>query len=299
MKKITVSVGIPAYNEGNNILKIISDILRQDQKGWELKEIIVACDGSMDGTVTFLKSLKLPLIKIVENKVRKGKAWAINRIFKEVGGEVIVLFDADLRISGKNFINRLVFRLEKDNKVMLVAGNRRPFSPRNFIQEGIYSTFEVFDESRIKLKDGDNIFACQGGCLGLRKEFADKLTLPPIISDDAYMYLACISKGYKFAYEDRAVVNYKLANNLNDYLKQLFRSRPESVDVFLNKYFGDNVSREFHRPPGFYAISITKAFFKRPLPTLFIIMVNLLIKPFIPMMAKKYVDFWPIATSTK
>lgn len=298
-KKITVSIGIPAYNEEKNIKNLLGDILGQKQRRWQLKEIIIYSDGSTDKTVTLANQIESPFIKIVTQEVRRGKPLCVNEIIRDTKGEIIVLFDADVRLAGKNVIERLLFDFENDEKVMLAGGNKKPFPPKNFLEEGIYSTFNVFYDSKINLNGGNNVFGCQGGCIAIRKKFAETIHLPDTINNDAFLYLLCKQRGYRFRYIDDAIVYYKMATNLKDYLKQLFRATPKSAEIFLKKYFGDLVAKEFHRPPLFYLTSIFRAFIARPLPTIFIILVNLMAWPFIPFMAKKYTTRWPIAESTK
>jgi len=51
MKKlITVSIGIPAYNEEANIGKLLSSLIKQKEAGFIIKEIIVVSDQSTDKT---------------------------------------------------------------------------------------------------------------------------------------------------------------------------------------------------------------------------------------------------------
>ncbi len=51
MKKITtISIGIPAFNEAVTIKRLLRSVLAQKEKGFVLREIIVLCDGSTDGT---------------------------------------------------------------------------------------------------------------------------------------------------------------------------------------------------------------------------------------------------------
>ena len=49
-KKLTVSVGIPAYDEEANIKSLLEAILQQRQENFILKSIIVVSDGSTDRT---------------------------------------------------------------------------------------------------------------------------------------------------------------------------------------------------------------------------------------------------------
>ena len=57
VQPVKVSVGIPVFNEANNIASVIQDILRQQQDGWELVEVLVYNDGSTDATVEQAKTV--------------------------------------------------------------------------------------------------------------------------------------------------------------------------------------------------------------------------------------------------
>ena len=48
--KQTVTIGIPAHNEAENISYLLRSILRQKQRNYKLEKIIVVCDGCTDNT---------------------------------------------------------------------------------------------------------------------------------------------------------------------------------------------------------------------------------------------------------
>ena len=50
VKKQTVTIGIPAYNEEQNIGVLLSKLLAQKQIHYKLKEILIYLDGSIDHT---------------------------------------------------------------------------------------------------------------------------------------------------------------------------------------------------------------------------------------------------------
>lgn len=298
-KKIKVSFGIPAYNEEKNIANLIKDILEEKEKSWSLKEIIMVDDASTDGTVSKVKSFKMQPIKIISHKKRRGKTTGFNEMLKTFKGDLLIQLDADERLGGKLVVEKIVKEFERYPNVMLVSGNKRPVSPHSFLQRGLYSTYKVFRQSKLSINEGNNIFGCQGGCIAIRKEFAKRIYIKNVISEDAYLYLVCKKLGFEFKYVDDANVYYKLANNLSDYLSQFFRSTPESVNLILKKYFGDMTKEEFHRPMIFYLSAIIGVLLDDPLPTFYVIMIYLLAKPFIPLMARRYKDYWSVAKSTK
>jgi glycosyltransferase involved in cell wall biosynthesis len=115
-----LSVVIPVYNEK----KFILEILKKVQSININKEIIVIDDYSTDGTREILKDiknskvkdrsttyvlsdsnshLKIDNIKIIFQKKNSGKGAALKRGFKEAGGEVIVVQDADLEYNPEEY----------------------------------------------------------------------------------------------------------------------------------------------------------------------------------------------------
>ena len=108
-KIIKLSIGIPAYNEGNNIQNILLDVISQERRGWKLEEILVYCDGSTDNTVKRAKMIKNKLIKTRVGRRRMGKTFRLKQIFREMKGDILLLFDADIRLANSQVITNLVF----------------------------------------------------------------------------------------------------------------------------------------------------------------------------------------------
>ena len=100
-----VSVLIPAYNEGENIVDSIKSALSQDYPDFE---VIVIDDGSEDDT--FERALSLKDLRLrVFRKAHEGKAKALNFGLSKAKGEIIVTTDADSILS-PNALKSLVER---------------------------------------------------------------------------------------------------------------------------------------------------------------------------------------------
>ena len=110
-----LSVVIPVYNEINTIEEIIFKVQEVNLE----KEIIIVDDASTDGTKEFLiklqkskgeiklerlnKSVNVDNIRIFFQQKNKGKGAALNRGFKEVKGDVIIVQDADLEYDPREY----------------------------------------------------------------------------------------------------------------------------------------------------------------------------------------------------
>ncbi len=298
-RKPSVTVGIVAYNEEKNIKNVIASILNQKQEGWQLHEILIYCDGCIDSTAKIAKSIKHTKIKVVESQERKGKAFRIEEIFKQYEGEVLVIFDADIKMKNNLVITELVKGFDSDKSIMLVGGNSQPINPQSFIERSIYTTTRVFELTKDKINKGNNVFNCSGRCFAVKKKLSDSLTLKHVINEDEFIYFSCIYKGYKFNYAKDAVVYNKLPKNLRDYLKQLLRCDPQVVSINNKKIFGKLVDQELKRPFSLYILSVLKVFLEYPLEVIFISLVIIAAQPFIPYMTKNYKLSWYTAESTK
>src|SRR5213594_418091 len=93
--RTNVSVGIAAYNEAQNIGNLIQVIQDEIEKH---DQIIVVSSGSTDRTsdIVLRYSQSDHRVKLVTERDRNGKSSAINRIFAEADGEMLLLVSADV-----------------------------------------------------------------------------------------------------------------------------------------------------------------------------------------------------------
>jgi glycosyltransferase involved in cell wall biosynthesis len=118
-----VSVVLPAYNEAENLVELVPELIGSLDGAGLSFEIIVVDDGSKDKTPEVLADLKNehPEVKGVRLRRNVGKSAALQLGFSRATGEVVVCMDADGQDDPKeipNLLNAL------DGGLDLVTGRR-------------------------------------------------------------------------------------------------------------------------------------------------------------------------------
>jgi glycosyltransferase involved in cell wall biosynthesis len=97
-KTVQVSLVLPAYNEVDCLTPAVEKTMQTLNQFASSYEIIIAEDGSTDGTAERSEELsqKHPYIRHIHRDQRLGRGTALNNAFKQSNGEVLVYMDLDL-----------------------------------------------------------------------------------------------------------------------------------------------------------------------------------------------------------
>jgi len=97
-KSVEVSVVFPAYNEVDFLEPAVEKTAQALNEFASSYEIIIAEDGSTDGTAERSEGLakKYPFVKRVHEEKRLGRGAALNNAFRQSSGRILVYMDVDL-----------------------------------------------------------------------------------------------------------------------------------------------------------------------------------------------------------
>jgi glycosyltransferase AglD len=95
---LQVSLVLPAYNEVNYLSSAIQKTIQALNEFTDSYEIIVAEDGSTDGTSELAQELsnQYPCVRHIHREERLGRGTALNNAFHKSYGKVLVYMDLDL-----------------------------------------------------------------------------------------------------------------------------------------------------------------------------------------------------------
>lgn len=263
-KKVTLSIGIPAYNEGSNIRVLLRSILAQNKINFFLDKIIVFSDGSTDDTVKEAASLRNTKIEIISINKRKGKSNALNKIGTRCKSDVLLHLDADILIKDKRLIEKLIEPIITKN-ADLTSARVKEYSSVGKFEKVLRISMQLKKEIFEKLNDGNNIYTCHGRARAMTRKLYKSIHFSPgVVAEDAYAYLYVVSKGFKYVFAKEANVHYHLPQNLADHMKQSLRFVKSYQQ--LKKEFGiELISRETRIPKRIAIPVLIKYFFRYPL----------------------------------
>jgi biofilm PGA synthesis N-glycosyltransferase PgaC len=234
-KQISVAIGIPVYNEEENIERLLMDLLVQKiEEPFKLERILVVASGCTDNTPKIVKALQNnnDIIELIEEEERRGKASALNIIFQELSSDIIVLMGGDVLPRERALIN-LVRPFQYDS-VGAVGGHPKPINkPIKFADTTSCLIWDLhhFFSKEVDVKLSGEFFAIRQG--PIKKIFSK------INCDDALIGFLIRKLNYKLIYSSKALVDIKGPDNIKDLLMQ--RRRIHAGHRQLKKITGTSV----------------------------------------------------------
>ena len=215
----TVTVIVPAYNEGNLVLETLRSIANSDFPAKKL-QILAIDDGSKDDTWSWMQKAKAELgdkLVILQQPENKGKRHALYRGFNLGTGEVFVTIDSDSIIK-KDTLRNLVSPFVVDAECGAVAGNVKVLNNKNAILPKMLNVSFVMSFEFVRSAESQlGSVLCTPGALAAYRssavfkclpEWIDQKFMgqPSDIGEDRAMTNMILKQGEKVLFQRNAVV---------------------------------------------------------------------------------------------
>jgi len=198
-----VSILISAYNEARHIEATILNKLAQDYAG-EF-EILVASDGSTDGTDEIVKRLAQQdaRVGLMRQEPRQGKTAALNKLIERATGEVVIFSDANSLY--RNDTVRLLVENFADPSVGYVTGKMVYVNADgSMIGDGCSAYMRYENWLRAVETDLGSIVGVDGGVDSVRRSLYRPMTADQL--PDFVLPLAVVEQGKRVVYDERALL---------------------------------------------------------------------------------------------
>ena len=301
MKKITVSIGIPAYFAQENIEPLLKSLVVQEQKNQKVIEILVFSDGSTDNTVKNARKVKDKRIKIIDSNKRGGMAKGLLHMLSIFKGNTFLLLNDDIVIRDKSLVDKMAAPLLKEEHVGLVGGNPQPFKGKTFVEKSGISAFDAYSNFRYSYKNGNSKYTCDGKLMLLTRDFIESIRFPKSVKKmgnvDIFLYLSCIENKFLYRFVKNAEVLFQYPASVSDYINWVTRNN--SNTNLLKKRFGKIVDEEFYVPKILLYKSLIRELADNPIQSLFIFILGQYCNYKAKNMSKDFSAMWNPVNSTK
>jgi cellulose synthase/poly-beta-1,6-N-acetylglucosamine synthase-like glycosyltransferase len=198
----SISILIAACNEEATIEAKLKQTMQLEYPADKL-EVLVLSDGSQDQTDEIVRRFPDPRVRLVRVAERRGKTNAQNVGVKQATGEVLIFSDATT-VYHQQALMHLVGNYQ-DPKVGAVSGRYQYFDSTHNSPTGMGTIAFWNYENNIKVWQSriSTLTGCCGCIYSVRRSAYTELA-PDIISD-LVQPLWVIQKGYRVAFEDRAL----------------------------------------------------------------------------------------------
>lgn len=196
-----VSLLIAAHDESQVIEERIRNALALDYPAHQL-EIVVASDGSTDGTNDIVRRFADPRVRLLEFSPRRGKSAVLNGAVPQLRGELVMFSDANTLWDAS--AARALARWFHNPAVGVVCGRLKLVDPSTGNNaDGMYWRYETFIkrcEGRLGVLLGAN-----GAIYAMRRGLYQPIPDDTLIDDFVIPLSAYLRTGCRMVYDPSAV----------------------------------------------------------------------------------------------
>jgi cellulose synthase/poly-beta-1,6-N-acetylglucosamine synthase-like glycosyltransferase len=198
----SVAIVVVAYNEADRITRRIENLLALDYPA-DRVSIVIASDGSTDGTVEKARAYRDSGVTVRAFGKRRGKAAVLNSVVPSLRSDIVVFADArqqfepgTLRALVANFSDPTVGAV--GGELVLGTANRPAAAGRGAAFYWQYEKFIRSTEAR-----SDSTVGATGAIYAIRRPLFQRIPDDTIL-DDVLIPLRIVRQGYRVLFEPQA-----------------------------------------------------------------------------------------------
>lgn len=210
-------------------------------------ELVLISDGSSDGSDKIARDYGSDAIRFYHFDTHQGKTDCLNLGVAKCKGEIILFSDVDAILNAR--VLKILTPHFRDPKIGGVCGRRVVHENTSKIQSGQlkYIQWDTMIK-QLELRCGMSITSHDGKIYAILKTLFTPVE--PGVTDDAYISLAIIGQGFRFAFDPDAIALIKMPSRNTGH--ELIR-RKRIVSTSLN---GLKINRKLFNPFSFGLFSI-------------------------------------------
>lgn len=228
-----VTLLIVAHNEVTRIQGRLANLLALDYPR-DRREILVASDGSTDGTPERARPYEQGSVRVIPFMARRGKPAVLNELVRQARGEIVVLADARQRFE-TGALRALVAPFS-DPEVGAVSGELvlTENGDGTAVGEGVgfywrYEKLIRWSESRV-----DSAVGATGAIYAIRRDLFEPIPEDTIL-DDVLIPMRIARRGYRVLFEARARAFDRAAATAGEEFRRKVRTIAGNFQLFARE----------------------------------------------------------------
>ena len=203
-----IVVGIPVFNEAQNIPRLLKSIEGQESGGTTIAKVIIYDDGSTDNLAKVIDQIELSqgfkrLLHYHRSEQNHGKATGLNYIFAHTApNQQLIILDSDMILEDRQTLNRLLAPLQ-DKNIGLTNGWYKIRKQNS----ALYDVLDFSSKLLVKIGQTHPLFVCSGAIMAFNGQLASGLVLPKKLHRiDAFLYLTTLEAGFKYYFNPDVMI---------------------------------------------------------------------------------------------
>jgi biofilm PGA synthesis N-glycosyltransferase PgaC len=218
---VSASIGICAYNEEDNVERLLTNLLYEQNLPFNF-EVIAVCSGCTDKTPSIVRKFceKDQRVRLIVEPERRGKASAVNEILSAYKGKYLIFVPADV-IPEKGSLERLLKQFK--NQKVGVAGGRPTLINKEERLNGVEALAHLMwriHNQTLQILNHENVLThASGELFCIRRGIVTRIPAE-VINDDAYIAMKANQKGFLVRFDPNARVYIKVPSTFADLIRQ-------------------------------------------------------------------------------